>query len=517
MVSLRQIPIRNIGSSDMHLRYLDEDPDLQPFLGVRPRNAEDLLRRAPMSARRLVSPESLSQVLLDYARDHDAPEEALANAEALADGDTKVIVTGQQPGLFGGPLYTLHKAATAVRLAQELNALPNAPRVVPVFWNHSDDHDLDETNRAFLVNGNLEVQRLRLDLDRRGEPIHNIGLGGHSMDHVLAAVGDMLPQSEFKESTLDLFRPRTSSEHFGDQLARLLFHLFGRHGLLVIEPRRLPPEAFDVLPRWWDQAVEIRAQAKSTMEILAEQDMDVSLDPSATLMFQNQGSRRLPMSEGDPVTRPTDLSPGVLLRPLWQDACLPSIGFVVGPGELGYLSVAGPLYRKLGVPMPVIVPRASLTLVEPSQAKQLKKFAWDITDLSVGPERLAERLSQNKEEQDKEVLGQLSRQVKGELGDLAKAIRELEPQMLRAVERTKSKVVEELDKLALKLRNSRNNRLGTGARQVRRLCSTLRPRGRLQERVLTSLPYLISHGPELGDHLVAAADPFTSKHGVLEL
>ena len=90
----------------------------------------------------------------------------LENARALAGGETHVVVAGQQPGLLGGPLFTVYKAATAVRLANELSSLPGAPRVVPLFWNHSDDHDLDEVNRTFLVNGAQDVQRLRLDLSR---------------------------------------------------------------------------------------------------------------------------------------------------------------------------------------------------------------------------------------------------------------------------------------------------------------------------------------------------------------
>jgi len=514
--SLRHIPIRHMGSSPAHLRYLEEDPDLTQFLGSRPRNTADLLRRAPANARRLVSPDALSDALAGYAQRHGAPEQVLENAAAVAQGEVHMIVTGQQPGLFGGPLYTVHKAATAVRLAHELNALDSGPRVVPIFWNHTDDHDLDEVNRALFVNNNIEVQGIRLDLNRGGEAIRDIGIG-HKLEHALAAVGDLLPHNEYRSWALETFSPEKPDEHFGDGLARLLFRMFGKHGLMVIEPRDLPAEAFEVLPRWWDQATMIQDSIKSTIEVLLDLGLDLSMDPSSTLMFEVHGNRRVPMAEGDPVQCVGDLSPGAVLRPLWQDACLPTIASVVGPGELSYLSVAGPLYRRLGVPSPVLVPRASMTLVEPSLSKLLRRFGWDISDLEAGPERLAELALDGEGGGEETHLESISANLDQGLAELIQAIRASDPQMVRSAERTKSKVQEDLGKLLAKLRNSRQNRQGTGSRQVRRITSNLRPRGRPQERMLTVLPFLAAHGPALGDYLVEAADPFTTNHAILEL
>ena len=269
MPTLRHIPLRSIGSSEVHVRYLDEDPELRPFLGMRPRNLEDLLRRAPLNARRLLAPDVLGAALHAYATRHGAPEPVLEAAQRVGAGRAFMVVTGQQPGLFGGPLYGLHKAATAVRLARDLSAVPGSPDVVPLFWNHTDDHDLDEVNQAFFVNTNLDVQRVRLDLDRAGECIRSVGVS-HSMEHALAAVGDLLPHSEFRQWALDLFRTQTPNEHLGDAMARLLFAMFGKHGLLVIEPRDLPAEAFQVLPRWMEQADDIRGRIRATQEDLTD-------------------------------------------------------------------------------------------------------------------------------------------------------------------------------------------------------------------------------------------------------
>src|SRR5690606_15946777 len=98
---------------------------------------------------RLLSRDKLATSLRAYAERHGAPAQVIANAEALRDPNVHVVVTGQQPGLMGGPLFTVHKVATAIRLCRAINALPDGPRVVPLYWNHSDDHDLDEANRLF--------------------------------------------------------------------------------------------------------------------------------------------------------------------------------------------------------------------------------------------------------------------------------------------------------------------------------------------------------------------------------
>ncbi|MBX3462606.1 MAG: bacillithiol biosynthesis BshC [Planctomycetes bacterium] len=515
--TLRHISFRRIGTSEVHQRFLEDDRDLGRFLGMRARSVAELLRRAPTGAGRLLSREKLVAALRTYAERHGAPEAVLANAKALLDPNVHVVVTGQQPGLMGGPLFTFHKVATAIRLCQQINAAGDGPRVVPLFWNHSDDHDLEEANRLFLVNQAQEVQRFRLDLERTNEPLRTIGVG-REIDRLLAEIEPLLPSSEFRDWTLAACRPRHPDETLGDQQARILFEVFGRHGLLVIEPRDLPGEAFEPLLRWWGKSNEVREHVRQTCDELGDVGIDVTLDPSATMMFQLAGGQREPLADGEVASRPQDLSPGVLLRPLWQDACLPTIAFVVGPGELAYLCSVAPLYRALGVPQPVFVPRASMTLVEPSLQRLLTRFSLDLPDLDQAPEKLAERLLQGDDGDDVEdALDQLRARLRTELDGIGNRLGALDPSMLGALDRARTKSLEELDRLQQKVRNARQNREGTGIRQLRRLCSSLRPRSRLQERVFGPLAFLAAHGPALADAVIAAADPFRIEHGVLEL
>lgn len=514
---LRHVSFRALGTSEVHLRFLEDDPELKDVLGVRAHDAKELLHHAPLDARRLVSAADLGAAMEAYGQRHGAPPASLEAARAIGRGEMRVIVTGQQPGLFGGPLYSIHKAATAVHLARAINALPDGPKVVPVFWNHSDDHDLDEANRAFLVNPNQDLQRFRVDVPHAGESLRDLPIG-RALDRTLAAVDDLLPRTEFREDALAIFAPRHADETFGAGFARLLFALFGDDGLVVIEPRDLPKSAFDVLPRWRTQHNAIRGKMRAISEHLSDLGFEPTLDPGTPLMFHvAPGQPRVALADDEGFDDAARLSPGVLLRPLWQDAVLPSIGFVVGPGELQYLAVVAGLYKLLGVPRPVLVPRASLTLMEPSLRKHLDRFGWDLPDLEAGAEALAAKLGDESSSLAERELEALLADVGTRFSAADADLRESDQTMVGPLDRARSKVADEIDKLLNKLRNSRQNRQGTGMRQVRRLCANLRPRGRPQERVLPILPFLVTHGRSLGATIVEAADPFGVQHGVLEL
>jgi uncharacterized protein YllA (UPF0747 family) len=514
--TLRHISFRRLGTSDVHQRFLDGDRDVARFLGVRPRNVDELLRRAPSGAGRVVPREELSDAFLAYAKRFDVADAVIDNARALRDKNVHIVITGQQPGLCGGPLFCLHKVATAIATCRAIERADSSIRAVPVFWNHTDDHDLEEANRLFLVNQSQEVQRFRLDLERTSAPLRTVRCG-REINRVIEELDTLIPGSDDRQWAIDLFRARHPDETLGENMARMMFELFGEHGLLVIEPRDLPKSAFKPLERWWQQADEIREVVRSTCDEIAAMGIDLTMDPGATMMFEIIGDHRQPLADGEAFNSAIDLSPGALLRPLWQDACLPTIGFVVGPGELSYLSIVAPLYRTLGVPQPVILPRASLTLVEPSMQRLLARFGWDLPDLDATPEHLAGMVVGNETSGVEEEIEDLAGHVTRMLDQIAHRIQSLDSSMLSALDRARSKSTDELHKLASKLRGVRQDREGTGVRQIRRLCANLRPRGRLQERVLGPLTFLVAHGKPLVDDLTAAADPFQMEHGILEL
>ncbi|MEO0478138.1 MAG: bacillithiol biosynthesis BshC [Planctomycetota bacterium] len=514
MTEFRHQNLRDLGAPEILLRYLDGDPEIEAVLGHRPRSVADF-DSIPRTVERAVPREKLVAALSDYADRHGAPTAVFDALKTFEDESVQVIVTGQQPGLLGGPLYTLHKAATALRLARELTAAGRP--TLALFWNHSDDHDFDEVNRAFLINRNLDLQRFRLDIDPEQAAIRDVPVG-QQLDAVVDAANDLLPGSEFRDEVLEACRSRDASEGLGAQLARLLFRCFGNQGLLILEPRDLPEEAFDVLPRWRGKAGEIREQVRRVTDHLTDLGIDVTIDPSVPLMFECGGAGpRRALADDEAPSEGRRLSPSVLLRPLWQDLCLPTIGFVVGPGELSYLSVVSSLYRLLGVPRPLLVPRASLTLTTGSLEKHRDRLGFDLAELRRGSEDLLAGLQNDGDDRAEQSLRLLAETVQSELGAVRGLVLESDRALQGPIDKSKQKICAEIEKLEQKVRNARQNREGSGERQVKRLCSTLAPRGRMQERVLGPLSFLVTHGFGLGDVLVEHADPFTTEHGLLQL
>jgi uncharacterized protein YllA (UPF0747 family) len=173
---------------------------------------------------------------------------------------------------------------------------------VPLFWNHTDDHDLDEMNRAFLVNQSQELQRFRLEIESGGESVRDLPIG-RSLEGVLEAAQALMPATEFRDWALATMRPRHPDERLGDGLTRLLFSLFGEHGLLVIEPRDLPASAQTVLPKWFEATATVRSVTRAASEEIADLGLDVTMDPAATLMFEQSGGRRNALADGEPLQR----------------------------------------------------------------------------------------------------------------------------------------------------------------------------------------------------------------------
>ena len=147
------------------------------------------------------------------------------------------------------------------------------------------------------------------------------------------------------------------------------------------------------------------------------------------------------------------------------------------------------------------------------------RFSLDLTDLDQSPEQLAEKLLQadGDEGHIEDKVENVKIRLRSDLDSIERVLKTIDASMVSALDRARTKTTEELDRLQTKVRNARQNREGTGIKQLRRMCNLLRPRSRVQERVFGPISYLNSFGPRLADELIEAANPFATEHGVLEL
>jgi bacillithiol biosynthesis cysteine-adding enzyme BshC len=447
------------------------------------------------------------------------------------------VVTGQQPGLLGGPLYSLYKALHAVRLARSLSQAHERP-VVPIFWNHADDHDIAEAHHAWLLNENLDLQRIGLaGLSSGKQPLSRIVFDEDK--HRLAAVRTAIEQTLGREThaadALELFAPR-AGESFAAAFTRAFEELLGPLGLVLLEPDWIREPLSRAVARIV-QAPLASALAEGETNLRALGYTPTIESATAALLFRvdergrqplrlggegfrydgEEGSRRTDELAAEIVQAPLEWSPGALLRPIAQDLCLPSVAYVGGWGELSYLAQLGPLRKAVGAPLTAAAPRWSCTLVDPQTDEAVtrvgKSFAEliatrgaaaqvgadeppppVIAELRAIAERAAKELNAKKEE-----LSELDRRIAINLGRTSTQIRSL------------------VDKLCEKAEHVHANRAGRGKRLVRRVTNTLAPRGELQERVLCLPPFIARFGREWIGELFDAMGPIETGHLLVRL
>jgi bacillithiol biosynthesis cysteine-adding enzyme BshC len=523
--------------------YFDDYPKVAPFFGGDFRDQAAFERLAERASVRDLPRAAVAEVLAEQNRGYGCGEATLANVRKLADGRACAVVTGQQVGLFSGPLYTIYKALTAIKLAERLGRRSHHA-FVPVFWLASDDHDLAEIDHILLLDKDHRLEQIRCPMPGLASP--RIPVSGMilppEIEDCLRRLEDLTRETEFKagivSSLRDAYRPGWSMV---EAFARWMTGLFASSGLVFIDAAHPALKALgkEVFRR------EIAEDSPSTQAALetsrklrqAGYGEQIHLHEHILSVFYAEHERRAVQRTGsgfeikDPpqafskeallalaTDKPSFFSPNVLLRPLLQDALLPTVAYIAGPGEIAYFAQMKGVYERFGLPMPVIYPRASLTLVEKSVARILAKYGlgladiWSKADLIVSaaveegiPESLsaALRLARSNQERD--------------FGALAAEIAALEPTLRNSVDLARGKMDLQWDFLEKKVLAAVKKRNEISVRQLGTAVDTLFPNRILQERVFNIVPYLLKYGPAFMDTLDRAVEIDAFDHRVVEI
>ncbi|HUF35468.1 MAG TPA: bacillithiol biosynthesis cysteine-adding enzyme BshC [Gemmatimonadales bacterium] len=451
------------------------------------------------------------------------------------------VTTGQQPGLFTGPLYTVYKALSAASLARVLERRWGRP-VVPVFWSAGDDHDYAEASHAAWIGPDGGVTTAALP-PRPPEapltPMYQEPLGP-GLEPALALLEEGLPPSEFREATLAWLRRHyradaTVAGAYAGALAELVAPL----GVVVLDSAHpaVKRAAAPFLLRALEQAAELDADLDRHAEAhgVTSRTSGIVVGDGASLVMLEaaQGRDRLVAHDGGFSTRrsrerlvlddlrriaeaePARLSPNVLLRPVVESALLPTVAYVAGPGELRYLGLTPPIYNGLGVARQLPLPRWSGLLVETRVDRVLEKFGIALEELLEPAGALEARL----------VRSQLPPEVTGALAGLRAAVEEyydvlarhavsIDPTLERPLQGARHQALAGSQEVEKKLVQHLKKRQETELGQIARARALVLPGGKPQERVLTVASFLARHGPGLLVELSAAVESWYA--GALE-
>lgn len=441
------------------------------------------------------------------------------------------VSTGQQAGLFLGPLFTVYKALTAVRLASQLQQQLGVP-VMPLFSIASEDHDWDEVAHTYVID--LENQPVRLSVRGPGPddphpPVERVHVGA-DIEEALAKLVQSTPNTEFKVEILtslrDAYRPGRS---FAEAFQMALGHVLRRHAVVLVRTAhpQVKQVTREVLWAEWEKREESEARLLERTEALRAGGFEpqVSVGQEVTNLFlegrmgrdrllQDGPGARLRRS-GDRITQeelrlvlegvPERVSPGALLRPVTEARAFPVVAYVGGPGEIAYLAQSQVLFELHGIPAPVVVPRAAFRLIEAKISRVLEKYDVEADDLAGDPAQVISRLLKEQVPLElQRALGALRRSVAAALGQVESAALDFDPGSKSALGSGRKAILERIDALEAKLEARVRDKHGVMRQQLEKAATNLYPNGRLQERVLNLYPYLVRYGESLLDELYAS-------------
>jgi bacillithiol biosynthesis cysteine-adding enzyme BshC len=476
----------------------------------------------------LAGRETLCNLLEQQNRSFGAADAVLENIARLRSG-ASAVVTGQQVTLFGGPLFTILKAATTIRKAKDAS-IAGSPHV-PIFWLATEDHDLAEADHVTFP-GRHELKTLRL----ASEPANSSAVGkitlGKSIEDLLAQAAEVLGPGPLLDQLSACYR---EGQSLGQAFAQFISRTFAAQGLVVMDAssRGFHALGSDVLREAIVRADELRVALNDRDQQLAAAGYhsQVLVPPLSSLLFlfDSGTGARVPLrrtTEGGwhaarqsystaellaiLDAEPERLSPNALLRPVFQDSILPTAAYVGGPSEVAYFAQSQVLYQRiLGRTTPVL-PRLSATLVEPAMADLLARDDVSLPDVIQSalkdPLELAQRLgARSISAIGKRKLAAAGNALDTELSALASYMHSLDPGLGRAADVSSSKMRYQMNRMRRLMANYELRQDQTLGRNAGLIALNLFPNRHPQERVLGAAWFLSRYGEALPELLVEQA------------
>ncbi|HUO61631.1 MAG TPA: bacillithiol biosynthesis cysteine-adding enzyme BshC [Candidatus Acidoferrales bacterium] len=444
------------------------------------------------------------------------------------------VISGQQVGLFGGPLYSLLKAVHAVALARELTE--QGVDAVPIFWLATEDHDLAEINHTVLPHSGKLHEFVSAAAGGPDQPVGEIQLTAETQPMV-AEFASLLGDDQIAEAVKASY---AEGESYGSAFGKLFARLFADHGFILVNPLDAElhaiagPLMVNALTHADDLDSALLARGKQLRD--AGYHEQVKVTPSSTLLFSLQGDKRTVIHLAGEnfmigaqivkreellarvAARPEEFSANVLLRPVVQDWLFPTAAYLGGPAELAYFAQCNVVYvRLLGRTTPVL-PRLSATIINGRTDRLLRRYRLSIPDLFHGSEHLRETLAARVLPAGLQQLFLSSfDNLDSMLHELKTDLDRLDHTLFDAAERAGRKMHYQLTRLSAKAARAelrRNQQLITDSALIE---TELFPKREMQERTIPGVYFLAQHGPSLIDKLIDVAGAHCPGHQLVRV
>ncbi len=522
--------------------FLSYAPSVQPFYPRSPYFAEWMKEEAAKISYDPARRERVAGILERQNKSWGASPKTLANLDRLRKG-AAAVVTGQQVGLFGGPMFAIYKALTAVKLAEEATAA--GIDAVPIFWLATYDHDLAEVNHMAVPGTDGALQVLASSSHGvAGAAVGDVKLG-EEISPLVDEIAGLLGDCEAVQLLREAYRP---GETLGSAFAKFYARVFAEWGVILLDAwdGELNGVAEPIFVAAIERAGELSSALLRRGEAIekAGYHHQVKVTASSVLLFTMHEGARKPivrrevggkeefviggdteiekLSEAELVARikanPEKFSPNVLLRPVVEDFLLPTIAYTGGAAETAYFAQAGAVYELLAGRVTPIVPRFSATLVEPKIQRLLEKHGIAFTDTFEGPESLRREIAARSLPGELQAAFDAARNsFDANFGALKEKLEKLDRTLVDAAETSRSKMQHQMEKLYAQAARAEAQKGELVTRHADFLSQSLYPDKGLQERGIGGIYFLARYGQDLLRQVYDSIHSDCHDHQVLEI
>jgi len=531
----------------LFLDYLSYAPSVRDFYPRSPGFSEWLKDEAQRVAYDATRRGKVSEILERQNRAWGASPKTLANIERLKQG-ALAAVTGQQVGLFGGPLFSIFKALTAVKLAEQATAA--GVDCVPIFWLATEDHDLAEVNHVALVPEQGVPEPFAAESRAfESNAVDDAPVGtvkfGPEIEPLIERAAALLGDSEVTTWLRQAYRP---GESLGSAFALLFARLFADWGVILLDPA--DKDFHDLAKPLFRAAIEraseldeaLLARGKALEQ--AGYHQQVKVTSATTLLFEvKDGARTVVrrrnngtnggnggefvvgeerISHGELLDRiekaPEKFNPNVLLRPVVQDCLLPTLVYTGGAAEVAYFAQVAVVYEKLLGRVTPILPRFSATLVEAKPERILTRYQLGLPDLFLGPEKVREAIASRSLPSDLQTrFSEAYASVEQSMTALRESIRRLDSTLIDTAKSSQESMAHQISRLQTRVSRAEGLRNEVITRHADALSHALFPHKALQEREVAGVSFVARYGPELLANLYQTIHPDCHDHQVITL
>lgn len=527
--------------------YLKQSESIQPLFHYQFEQPSSDWDRMAELKNRFFPRKEIAQHIEKFMRPFPTSESVKKSIEKLKQPNSVVVIGGQQAGIMTGPLYTLHKVISIIKLAEEKERKLNVP-VVPVFWIAGEDHDFQEVNHVFIPIDQKVDKWTYPEKVLRKKMVTDIKLNKETCLSWANNLFENFGETNHSKQLLQFVADQVQkSGTFVEFFANIIMEFFKEYGLLIVDSGNAALRVLekDILVQQIHHHDSITYSLIEQQKRINENGFPISIetnDHAANLFYYDQRFNERILLEFDrnsdrfvgksgvisfskeelvaiAENEPEKLSNNVVTRPLTQEWLFPTIAFIAGPGEISYWAELKLVFEHFGIKMPPIVPRLNITFVDRSIETDINELNVELANvLSKGTkEERRQFLESIKDRETEEMFSVTKDQLLTQYALIKKKITRDNKELLTLLKKNETILLKQIKFMETKLEESTNQKHEIILNKFNRIDLSLRPDGFPQERIWNVFYYLNRYGFFLIKDLMNLDYLFDGRHKIIKM